>query len=285
MLLLYSQAVKNLVNSCSAQRLATTLLVGLVIIGALICLPACTARNGAGEAEETVATPFYNWDGFVKSGQFYGYTQDNKAALKTGIDISESQGWVDWQAVKESGIAFAFIRIGYRGSTEGGIYKDDYFDYNISEAQNAGLECGVYFFSQAISEEEAREEAEFVLECLGNTKLEYPVVFDFEMRASGINSRVSGIDKQTATLIASTFCETIEAAGYESMLYGNAFDLGHYNDELLDRWPLWFAEYGALPSFTKEFAIWQYASDGSIKGIDTAVDLNLDLHDVLAETQ
>lgn len=221
--------------------------------------------------------PFYSWDGFSKIGQRYTYQSASGLADKTGIDVSEAQGQIDWRAVRADGIRFAFVRVGYRGSTEGGIYLDDYFVHNLSEAQKAGVECGAYFFSQAVSVEEAKEEAAFVIDALAGTKLEYPVVFDYEMRASGINSRVGAVTREQATAIAQAFCSAVEEAGFDAMVYGNGHDLGHYDLDALSRWPRWYAEYGALPSFTESYAIWQYASDGSVAGVNTVVDLNLDM--------
>ena len=251
---------------------------GGILSGMFACALACVlAACGSSEEGEQAPPPYYDWDCFAKDGQFYLFEAGGMSNTRTGIDVSESQGYIDWPKVAESGVKFAFIRVGYRGSTEGGLYLDDCFSYNIDAAREAGIECGAYFFSQAVSAEEAREEAAFVLDALDGVALDYPVVFDYEMRASGINSRVSGVESHLATSIAAAYCEAVEAAGYGAMLYGNGYDLGHYDLDALDSYPIWYAEYGALPAYPQAFAIWQYASDGQIDGIDTPVDLSLQM--------
>lgn len=263
-------------------NVARRLLLVVCLLMTAFTLVACNINGSSNNREPVViaAPPYYDWDGFTKIGQRYTYSDGQTLADKNGIDVSEAQGDINWDDVRADGVRFAFIRVGYRGSTEGNIYLDGYYDYNIAGAKQAGVECGVYFFSQAITVEEAQEEAAFVLDTLGGMSLEYPVVFDYEMRASGINSRVSGVDSSTASAIADAFCEAVEAGGYTAMLYGNGYDLGHYAEDTLMKWPCWYAEYGALPSFTNAYTIWQYASDGSVKGIGTNVDLNLDLSDI-----
>ena len=249
---------------------------------------ACLPLSGCGGAQEEVITtpqPFYNHSGFTRNGQFYYYIKNNTVARQTGVDVSDHQGWIDWEAVHGSGVQFAFIRIGYRGATEGDLYQDEFYEYNINATRAAGMQRGVYFFSQAINVEEAKEEAAFVLQLLGDTTLEYPVVFDYEMKASGIESRVENVSTAEATEIARAFCDTIEAAGYDAMLYGNGHDLGHYDLAALEDIPRWYAEYGELPGFTEEYVIWQYSNVGEVNGIDTVVDLNVDLSAILALQQ
>lgn len=258
--------------------------VTLVIIAALIA--GVAARSCTQEPEEELEPqPFYSHSSFIRNGQFYEYTHEDLVVNKTGIDVSDHQGWIDWEAVKAEGIQFAFIRLGYRGATEGDLYLDEYFEYNIQAAHDAGIECGVYFFSQAITEDEAREEAQFVLDTLGSTKLEHPIAFDSEAAAEGITSRVAGLSVEESSAIAQVFCETIEAAGYQALLYGNGHDLGRYSTSLRESYPVWYAEYGALPAYTGEYVLWQYASAGVINGIDAQVDLNLDLSAALAAQQ
>ncbi|MBQ9020970.1 MAG: glycoside hydrolase family 25 protein [Eggerthellaceae bacterium] len=232
---------------------------------------------------EEEAQPFFSHANFTRYEQFYFYTEGDILIEKTGVDVSDHQGQIDWDRVAKNHINFAFIRAGYRGSTEGDLFEDEYFSYNLKNAQAAGIECGIYFFSQALNEQEAREEAEFVLELLDGAKLEYPVVFDFEIAAMGITSRVADLTNEEASAIAQTFCESIEAAGYKAMLYGNGYDLARYSEDLLERYPIWYAEYGALPAYTSEYSIWQYGNEGHIDGIETIVDLNLDLSQMLEE--
>ncbi|MDO4400903.1 MAG: glycoside hydrolase family 25 protein [Coriobacteriia bacterium] len=221
--------------------------------------------------------PYLNWDNFTIENDRYAYDGEEGHFTKTGVDVSDNQGWIDWYAVANDGIDFALIRCGFRGTSEGGLYPDDYFEYNLASAKEVGLDCGVYFFSQAVTEEEAREEARYVLELLGGVQLEYPVAFDFERQAEGIDSRVDTLTSDEATAIAQAFCEVIEGAGYRVMLYGNSYDLAWFNMDALPDYAIWYAEYGALPSCRSPYLFWQYSNNGRVRGIDAAVDMNLAL--------
>ena len=230
------------------------------------------ATRGPQTADD--GTPYFDPECFTQEDGRIHYAHGNFATARTGVDVSDHQGHIDWEAVAADGIDFAIIRIGYRGTTEGKIHADATFAINLMEAQAAGIECGVYFFSQATSIEEAKEEADFVLEHLAGNKLEYPIVFDYE---STPDSRIAGVDATTAARAASTYCRAVRAAGYYPMIYGNAYDLekmayGRNGDPAL-----WFAEYGPYPKSSHESEIWQYTSEGYVDGIETNVDLNLDL--------
>lgn len=274
--MLYSPTMIRLSTHRGAVAQGVRVLVLAAATLALLSLAACGATLES-SVTRSVTPPYYNWDGFSQSGQRYTYTDGATVASKTGIDVSEAQGVIDWNAVRADGIEFALIRVGYRGSTEGHVYLDDYYTANMQGARAAGLQCGAYFFSQAVSIEEAQEEAAFLIDALGGTPLEYPVVFDYEIHVSGVNSRASGVSGQVATEIARTFCEAVEAAGYSTMIYGNGNDLGRFDSRFMKERPVWFAEYGALPSYKERFVIWQYTNEGTVAGISGAVDLNLEL--------
>lgn len=256
-----------------------------VLLGMLlVCLSACslaTTRwledDNDVEQPKSEDVPYYDGDGFVQSGGRYRYESDGVVFQKTGVDVSDHQDEIDWGSVAADGIDFAMIRIGYRGSTEGGLYADESFDSNLEDAHAVGIECGVYFFSQATSAQEAKEEAEFVLSLLSGRQLEYPVAFDYELTEK---SRISGIGVQAASEMARTFCETISAGGYTPMIYGNTFDLARFDRETLSDLPIWCAEYDDGPSYEHKTAIWQYTNQGYVNGIGGIVDLNLDLSDV-----
>ena len=266
-------------------KVVRSIILGVLLIAALLFaglgIRSCFVGSQTLEIEELV--PYYPWEGFLESDDRFSFiftdeeTEATTNIAKTGIDVSDHQGWIDWEAVASDGIQFAFIRLGYRGMTEGEIYPDEYYEYNITAAKQAHIECGVYFFSQAITEEEAKEEAQFVLDMLNGTTLEYPVVFDFEKVAPDSNSRIHDLSSEEATAIALAFCKAIEKGGYKAMLYGNMYDIERYDMDKLSDYPVWYAEYGALPSYAKEFTIWQYSSTGSVKGIETVVDMNIDL--------
>jgi GH25 family lysozyme M1 (1,4-beta-N-acetylmuramidase) len=194
-----------------------------------------------------------------------------------GIDVSEHQGAIDWSQVAGNGVSFAFIRVGARGYTDGSIMLDEYFDVNIREAPAAGIKVGVYFYSQAITETEATEEADFVLQHLNGMTLDYPVVLDMETAPSE-DGRVNTLPNSQWTSNARAFCERIESGGYRPMLYGNQNDLLRFDRSLLETYDVWFAQFDVRsPSAPTDFAIWQFTSRGVIAGINTFVDLDIQL--------
>lgn len=222
-------------------------------------------------------TPYYSASAFHRSGGRYWYDDGSSVAQTTGMDVSDHQGDIDWNAVAADGIDFVFLRVGYRGTTEGGLYPDERFAQNLLEAQEAGIACGAYFFSQATSAEEAAEEAAYVLELLADSQLDYPVGFDYEVSPS---TRIANVDAQTASLVATTFCEQIRAGGYEPMIYGNTYDLAQFDSQVLESYATWCAEYDDGPSYDRKAAIWQYTNQGIVNGIGGLCDLNLDLRSV-----
>ena len=193
-----------------------------------------------------------------------------------GIDVSEHQGIIDWQLVAQNGVGFVFLRLGARGYTEGNIVLDAQYQANIEGASNAGLEVGVYFFSQAVNEDEARAEANFVLDQLAGRHLDLPVVYDLE-QVSDSNGRINSLSGQQRSQNARAFCEIVEAAGYQAMLYGNAYDLARYDLDLLRSYDIWFAHYNVSRpmDYFVNFSIWQCTSTALINGIHGFVDLNI----------
>lgn len=191
-----------------------------------------------------------------------------------GIDVSTHQGLIDWGQVADAGVSFAIIRAGYRGSTKGNLYEDELFWDNLNGAKEAGLKVGVYFFSQALTVEEAVEEAEYVLDILDGEPLELPVYFDWEQIA-GL-SRVSDPGKLPLTECSEAFCETVRQQGYTPGVYFNQ-DYGYaYLDFVrLQNYELWLAEYGDNPTFRYRYDCLQYTDAGNIPGIETTVDMDL----------
>ena len=194
------------------------------------------------------------------------YEEDGRRA-RTGIDVSVHQGEIDWPAVAEDGVEFAMLRLGYRGYTEGGLFLDSQFERNIRGALDAGLEVGVYFFSQATSPEEALEEAEFVLSALEGYDLTYPVAFDWET-VSSQDARTRGMGGEAITQCALAFCDRVREAGYEPAVYFNQH-LGYlyYDLRALTEYPIWLAEYDGTPDFYYHFDLWQYTHTGEVDGI------------------
>ena len=221
----------------------------------------------------------YNWQNLDRTGGRYVFRIDGRVMSRLGVDVSENQDEIDWYQVADDGIEFAIIRLGYRGTGTGAIRLDERYAENLQGALDAGLDCGVYFFSQATTVEEAQEEADFVLANLQGVQLQYPIVYDCEEVAAGAGtSRTSGMSKSEMTACAQAFCERVEAAGYRSMVYGNTRDLARYNVRELAPYPLWYAEYGMpTPTVMLDFVMWQYSNDGHVAGISTAVDMDIDL--------
>lgn len=258
----------------------------MLLLCMTVFLPGCLFSDGGWGSGDGVTshstsdgTPYYNKSDFSLVDGRYVYDDGSTVATKTGVDVSEYQHEIDWDAVAADGIDFAMIRVGYRGNTEGGLHADERFLINLVQARVAGIECGVYFYSQAITVEEAEEEAAFVLDLLNGWELEYPVTFDYEITQGG---RIASIDAQMASQVARAFCSSIRAGGYVPMVYGNTYDLERIDYEGIADCPLWCAEYDDGPSYDHKADIWQYTSEGAVAGINTRADLNLDLSDVPA---
>lgn len=218
----------------------------------------------------------YDWRNLQRTGDRAVYLDENgKKASLLGIDVSEHQGAIDWNSVANDNIDFAFIRIGCRGYTEGSIIDDANYETNIRGAKKAGLKVGVYFFSQAITEAEAIEEAQYVLEKLNGESVDLPIAFDHETVNSN-DARANDIAGDELVACANAFSDVIERAGYRTMLYGNYSDLGRFGGEKLVSSSIWFAEYNApSPAVNFDIAIWQYANNGNVDGINNRADMNL----------
>ena len=209
---------------------------------------------------------------FAEKNGFIVYT--GTETWHTGVDVSAHQGEINWEKAAADGIQFAMIRLGYRGYTEGEIGLDPYFLRNIEGAQAAGLDVGVYFFSQAITKDEAVEEAKFVLNWIEGYEPDYPIFFDWEDIEA--DARTDGMDMLTLTGCVDAFCATIEDAGYRAGVYFNQrFGYQELNLLSLRKYMFWLAEYNPAPTFTYDFEIWQYSCDGRVDGISGPVDLNM----------
>lgn len=198
-----------------------------------------------------------------------------------GIDVSEFQGEVDWYAVKAFGVEFAFIRVGYRGMTQGLLTEDSHFAKNFQDAGSAGIKRGVYFFSQAVTEQEAVAEADFVIEKLDGAELEYPVVFDWEPPTPSedlpeSSLRAHGCSGEVVTKCAAAFCKRVKESGYTPCVYFNKHQAYNFYDlEALKDYDFWYAEYNPQPSIVYNFRTWQYSDSGTVPGIETTVDLDI----------
>lgn len=208
----------------------------------------------------------------------YTYYSDGVPASSLGIDVSKYQGKIDWKSVKAAGVEFAFIRLGFRGKGEGTLELDTYYERNIKGALEAGVNTGVYFFSQALNEEEAVAEAEFVIEKLKGHAINYPVAIDLE-EMSG-EARGNNLTREQRTKVAIAFCERIKEAGYVPIIYANTkYMLTGFDLEQLNDYDKWFAFYSENVTFPYEYTILQYSNKGKIPGINGDVDLNAGFFD------
>lgn len=210
----------------------------------------------------------------VIQGDVYTFGADgalNRTAR--GIDVSKFQGTIDWNAVKADGITFAIIRCGYRGYGTGALVEDSTYRRNIQGAINAGLKVGVYFYSQAINEAEAVEEASMVLSLVSGYSLPLGVYYDTESVAGG---RANAISATQRTACAVAFCETIRNAGYKAGVYSYAsWFYNALNFANISKYNIWIAQYRDTLSFNYKYNIWQYTGSGRVNGISTAVDMNI----------
>ena len=217
----------------------------------------------------------YDWTNLRRLTNRMTYEDDNYTSLQ-GIDVSSHQGTIDWQKVKEDGIDFAFIRVGYRGYYYGEIHDDTEFINNINGAKTNGIKVGVYFFSQAMNAEEAREEADFVFDRIRGYELDLPVVFDMEEDVDGNEGRVKPLSREEKTTAAVTFLRHVRNAGYTPMIYNSSKLYEQmYVIEYLQEFGIWVADYTGTPQYDYRFSIWQYTSEGSVDGVKGNCDMDI----------
>uniref|UniRef100_UPI0040569CCA glycoside hydrolase family 25 protein n=1 Tax=Agathobacter sp. TaxID=2021311 RepID=UPI0040569CCA len=218
----------------------------------------------------------YNWDYLTNNETGISYIGDENYNCRLGVDVSKWQGTIDWEKVKADGYTFAMIRIGYRGYGENGnLEMDSHFYQNIKGAQAAGLDVGVYFFSQAINETEALEEAAFVIDALEGYTLQLPVVYDPELIRNQ-PARTNDVTGEQFTKNTIAFCQAVKHAGHSPMIYSNMvwqaflFDMAQ-----LQEYPFWYADYESVPQTPYDFVMWQYSETGQVDGIEGNADLNI----------
>lgn len=261
-------------------EIAIAILLGLFIVMFLIVFPNGFARKNAtvSEIDEPADTNYeINYEDIkVVSGKYF--YEDENFTSSFGIDVSTFQDEIDWNKVKNDSVEFAYIRIGRRGATTGLLYEDDLFEANYEGAKKAGLKIGVYFFSQAINETEARQEADWVIDKLKGKEIDLPIAYDCEeVFLENELSRVIFLDKEDITKNALAFCRRLEEKNYQPIIYTYQFWADNYYDmEQLSSYPIWFAQYDVdEPKLDYPISIWQYSDKGTINGISTPVDLNI----------
>ena len=212
----------------------------------------------------------------VISGVKYNFASDGSLSMNggvLGIDVSKWNGTIDWNAVKSSGISFVIIRCGYRGSSTGVLVQDPKFESYIKGASKAGLKVGLYFFSQAINEKEAVEEASMAIALAKDYKISYPIFIDTEWTSGG---RANSLDKSTRTAVCKAFCETIKSAGYTPGVYAcKSWYQDSLNVSSLNGYKIWLAQYASQPTYSSRYDMWQYSDKGKVNGISTNVDMNI----------
>jgi len=239
----------------------------------LLLLVGCSNKQVIDETveEEVVEDYSYNKD-YLTKDNFY-YYDDDKYTSKMGIDVSVFQDDIDFNKVKQAGIEFVYIRLGYRGKSEGELHLDSKFNTYYKDAKKAGLLVGIYFFSQAINVKEAVDEADFVVRMARDLDLDLPIALDYEEPYA---SRIENLNSKQRTDNANGFIKTIKNNNYEVIVYTNQYWLNtYYNDNLIDV-PIWLAQYDVeFPNIDKLYYIWQYSDVGKVDGIDTYVDLDI----------
>ena len=236
--------------------------------------------SGYNDGKHTVYAKLYDSTGNTllasDSKDFMYYTDRTY-----GIDVSKYQGNINWSGVKQSNVDFAMVRIGYRGYGTGKIVADNYYEQNLRGAMSNGIECGVYFFSQAINRDEGIEEANWVLDKIKGYNLDYPIAIDTEWSNSDQDGRADNISKEDRTEAIKGFVETIRNAGYTPIIYASKDWLINQLDmSKLSGYDVWLAHYvSGAPENTSDYdgyyTIWQYTSEGSVNGITGNVDLDI----------
>ena len=224
----------------------------------------------------------YDFANLVSKNDLLHYYADGKQISYLGVDLSKYQKQVDFAAIQSEGIDFCILRVGSRGYESGVIQEDEKFQEFITGAEAVGMPVGLYFFSQAVTVEEAIEEANFVISKIGEHKISYPIAFDMEFIEND-NARIETLTKAEKTDIALAFLTRIEEAGYTGMLYGNKewllkrIELHRFED-----YDVWLTQEDNIPDYPYVYSMWQYTKQGEVYGIDGYVDLNISFIDYSA---
>lgn len=221
----------------------------------------------------------YDADSFITDTDFYSYSIDGEIKSYLGISVDKQQGIIDYNKVKKTGIDFVMVKLGQRGYQTGTLSLDEYFSRNMLGASNAGLYIGVIFESQAVTIEEAEEEADMVIQYLADYTISYPVVFHMKYAEDDI-ARADSIGKFTRSEIARTFLDKIKNEGYIPMLYGDKeWLLKKYEVSILEEYDIWLEEYDDVPDYPYLYAIWGYNNSVSINGVSKSTGICLSFRD------
>lgn len=246
----------------------------LVVFVAMLIIPRDNMPDNSDRPTDPPAPTGPTLPPNLYDGQLVDWLTEEPGTVVMGIDVSHHQQQIDWEAVADSGVTFAIIRLGYRGYMDGILYPDTYVKENLAGARNAGLKIGAYFFSQAVNVQEAKAEAEYALELLEGVVLDLPLAYDWEYVNE--NARTATVNKETLTECTLAFCQTVEAADREAMIYFNrtqAMDMLELHRLTDYEW--WLAQDQTVMDFPYEVKMWQYSKTGVVPGITGDVDINL----------
>lgn len=217
----------------------------------------------------------YNYSNLVYKKPFLRYYSNNHLSSFVGVDVSKIDDYIDYNALKNAGVDFVMIKLGQRGYYSGEISLDDNFLDNYQRAKQAGLKVGVYFFTAAISHEEAKEEAEFVINTISENGVDYPVVY-YNETINDSEIRSDALSQMQRTNIAMTFMDTIKDAGYYPMLYGNEeWLVKKYSIGSLTNYDVWLSDISDIPDYPYKFQMWRYSTTGNISGIAGYANVNI----------
>ena len=229
--------------------------------------------------QDIVIIPYtdYDFSKLKKENNHYEYEDDNYQSM-FGIDVSAHQDIINWKKAKEDGVEFVYIRLGYRGASEGVLHTDVEFENNYKRAVENDIKVGIYWYSQPIDTYEVKQEVRYVLDVLDGRPLDLPIVYDLEETEfyDGTISRLHDTTKQERTAMAETFCSEMTNLGYDCMIYTNLYWTEHYYDlSKLADYPIWIADYHDTPTYDKSFRMWQYTDAGAVPGIQHPVDFDV----------
>lgn len=235
-----------------------------------------------GTGEWAVISPYltkntYDFSNLLSSNGKMRYFEDGRCVSSFGVDISKDNDYVDFVKLQKAGCDFVMLRAGARGYETGLLSIDDYFKDNLKRATDAGLDVGVYFLSQAVSEAEAIEEANYIADNLGDYSLSYPIAFVMQY-AHNDKSRIDSLSKNAKSMIARAFLNTVKDRGFKAMLFGDkAWLIKHVDlSKLINDYDIWYSETGVdLPDYPYKFTMWQYDKKGTIDGVSGYVNFNI----------
>ena len=221
----------------------------------------------------------YDFVGLVYQDPVMKYYDKGNAISHLGVNLNRNSGDVNFEKLKSAGVEFVMIRFGARGYQNGQISIDDKYATYVQEAREAGLEVGLTFYSQAVTQEEAVEEANTVLGSISANSISYPIVFDMEL-VSNDTARIDTLSKMTLTNIADAFCKTIKDAGYSPIIYGNKYWLLRKIDlTKLSSYDIWLSQEEDVPDYPYKFSMWEYTREGQIDGISGDASLSISFID------